>query len=99
MKRNSRTLIATAAIAGLLTGAAVTSLRAADSDSSAKPGKNAEGKKMPKPHDCSGQNDCKGLGGCKTEKNSCKFMNACKGQGGCHLTQKDIDKKFGKKSS
>ena len=34
-------------------------------------------------HACKGKNDCKGQGGCKTDKNSCKGQNACKGQGGC----------------
>jgi hypothetical protein len=34
-------------------------------------------------HDCKGQNACKGLGTCKTDKNACAGMNACKGQGAC----------------
>jgi len=34
-------------------------------------------------HACKGQNTCKGLGGCKTDKHACKGQNACKGQGGC----------------
>jgi hypothetical protein len=34
-------------------------------------------------HACKGQNACKGLGGCKTDKNACKGQNSCKGQGGC----------------
>lgn len=32
---------------------------------------------------CKGQNDCKGKGGCKTDKHECKGHNDCKGQGGC----------------
>jgi hypothetical protein len=35
---------------------------------------------------CNGQNDCKGLGGCKTGSNECKGMNECKGKGGCALS-------------
>lgn len=35
---------------------------------------------------CAGQNVCKGLGGCKTDKHACKGMNDCKGQGGCHIS-------------
>ncbi len=54
------------------------------------PGKAAT-KKMPKVHDCSGDNECKGLGGCKTDDHGCKFKNACKGKGGCALTKEDIE--------
>jgi hypothetical protein len=32
---------------------------------------------------CAGQNECKGLGGCKTDKHACAGQNDCKGQGGC----------------
>jgi hypothetical protein len=32
---------------------------------------------------CAGKNECKGKGGCKTDKNACKGMNTCKGRGGC----------------
>ena len=36
---------------------------------------------------CKGQNDCKGIGGCKVEgEHACKGMNDCKGKGGCHIT-------------
>ena len=34
-------------------------------------------------HACAGQNQCKGMGGCKTPSNACKGMNDCKGKGGC----------------
>lgn len=34
-------------------------------------------------HGCKGQNECKGRGGCKTDKHACKGQNECKGQGGC----------------
>ena len=34
---------------------------------------------------CSGKNDCKGKGGCKTDKNECKGKNDCKGKGGCNM--------------
>jgi hypothetical protein len=88
MKNTNRTIIVTAAIAGLLGGAAIQRGYAADND--AKPGKEAPAKKSPKVQDCSGNNDCKGLGGCKTGDNGCKFKNSCKGKGGCHITKKDI---------
>ncbi len=32
---------------------------------------------------CAGKNECKGLGGCKTDKTSCSGKNDCKGLGGC----------------
>jgi hypothetical protein len=37
-------------------------------------------------HACKGQNDCKGQGGCGTDKHACKGQNACKGQGGCKMS-------------
>jgi hypothetical protein len=95
MKNVSRKVLV-AAMAGLLSGAAVRQGYADGTNSTAStktntaPGKAAPAKKMPKVHDCSGDNDCKGLGGCKTDDNSCKFKNACKGKGGCALTKKDI---------
>ena len=91
MKRTTRTLIVTAAITGLLSGAAVRQTRADDStNKSAAAGKEAPAKKSPKVQDCSGTNDCKGLGGCKTGDHGCKFKNDCKGKGGCSITAKDI---------
>ncbi len=89
MKRTTRTMIAAAAISGLLSGAAINQSYAADQDG--KPGKAAPAKKIPKVQDCGGQNDCKGLGGCKTGDNGCKFKNSCKGKGGCKITKKDIE--------
>ena len=77
-----------AALSGLISGSVIQQGRA-DTTNSA-PGKVAPVKKMPKVQGCAGQNDCKGLGGCKTDANSCKFKNACKGKGGCELTEKDI---------
>jgi len=95
MKRTTRTLITTVAITGLLNGVAIHQARARDDagsnqSSATAPGKAA--KKVPKVHDCSGQNDCKGLGGCKTDAHACKFKNDCKGKGGCSLTKEDIKK-------
>jgi hypothetical protein len=93
MKNVSRKVLA-AAMAGLLSGAAVRQSYAAGTNTTAStniaPGKVAPAKKMPKVHDCAGDNECKALGGCKTDDHSCKFKNACKGKGGCALTKKDI---------
>lgn len=33
-----------------------------------------------------GQNSCKGMGGCKTTQHTCAGLNACKGQGGPRIT-------------
>lgn len=89
MKNSSRKILAAAAFAGLLSGAAIQQGRA-DSQTNAAPGKVAPVKKEPKVHDCAGQNDCKGIGGCKTADHDCKFKNACKGKGGCEITKADI---------
>jgi hypothetical protein len=88
MKRTSRTLMMAAAMSGLISGAAVQ--QGYGDPTNAVPGKVAPVKKVPKAHDCAGQNDCKGIGGCKTDAHACKFKNACKGKGGCEISQKDI---------
>jgi len=94
MKNVSRKVLAAAAMAGLLSGAAVRQSYADGMNTAAKtntaPGKAAPAKKSPKVQDCSGMNDCKGLGGCKTSEHECKFKNACKGKGGCEITKQDI---------
>ena len=90
MKKSTRTIITSAAIAGLLSGVAVNRSIARDDATNTAPGKVAPAKKAPTVHDCSGQNDCKGIGGCKTDAHACKFKNDCKGKGGCSLTDKDI---------
>ena len=95
MKNVSRKVLV-ATMAGLLSGAAVRQGYADGTNTTAgtttntAPGKVAPAKKMPKVHDCAGDNECKGLGGCKTDVHSCKFVNACKGKGGCALTKEDI---------
>jgi hypothetical protein len=88
MKKTSRKILA-AAIAGLLSGAALQQSHA-DPATNGLPGKVAPVKKAPKVHDCAGLNDCKGIGGCKTDAHDCKFKNACKGKGGCEISEKDI---------
>jgi len=90
MKRTPRTLLVAAAITGLLNGAAVNHVRADDSSTNnVSPGKPA--KAEPTVHGCSGMNDCKGTGGCKSSDKGCKFLNSCKGKGGCEITAKDIE--------
>jgi hypothetical protein len=99
MKNNSRKVLVTAAIAGLLNGAALQHSRADATNTppstnavpgQAALGKAASSKKMPKLQGCAGENDCKGLGGCKSGDHGCKFKNSCKGKGGCEITAQDI---------
>jgi hypothetical protein len=88
MKQTSRTLIVAAAMTGLIAGSTLPEGRGQSTN--AVPGKVAPSKKAPKLHDCAGQNDCKGIGGCKNDAHACKFKNSCKGKGGCEIKQKDI---------
>jgi len=44
---------------------------------------------------CSGVNDCKGKGGCKSATNDCKGKNECKGKGWVSMSKKDCDAKGG----
>ena len=89
MTKSKKSLIATAALAGLLAGAATT-IQA----SNLLPGPNAafhargqsqdqDANKVKEKHACKGQNSCKGKGGCKSSDNGCKGKNDCKGKGGC----------------
>ena len=81
---NHKTLLAGAAIAGLMTGTGAR-LHAAQT--------NAYGAQFMPPgaladdtsdkHSCKGKNACKGKGGCKNGDNGCKGQNSCKGKGGC----------------
>lgn len=80
-----------AAICGLMSGVAIHQSRA-DTSTNAAPGQAAPLQKEPKVSGCAGQNDCKGIGGCKTDAHACKFLNPCKGKGGCEVTDKDVQK-------
>jgi hypothetical protein len=83
-QNTAKVLFASAAMAGLLGGAAVR-LQAAQSGSSTttlSAGQLADDSSTAK-HGCKGKNDCKGQGGCKSSANGCKAKNDCKGKGGC----------------
>jgi hypothetical protein len=88
MKNARKTFLATAAISGLLSGIQLHQARGAETNAPAA-GQQAVAA-IPKIHACSGVNDCKGTGGCKTAEHSCKFLNSCKGKGGCEITAEDI---------
>jgi hypothetical protein len=81
----SKTLLAGAAIAGLLSGGLNAQLHAATiiaKNSPPSAGILADEKKG-ETHDCAGKNSCKGKGGCKSGDNGCAGKNSCKGKGGC----------------
>jgi len=86
MTKTTKTLIASAAFAGLLAGTAPV-VQASNLLSGAKSSFSAQDKKDDtKPaekHACKGKNSCKGKGGCKSSDNGCKGKNSCKGKGGC----------------
>ena len=93
MKPSATTLLAGAALAGLLSGSvaqAATSTTTGKTSASAGTFADAKGEKDK--HDCAGKNTCKGKGGCKTGDNGCKGKNSCKGKGGC-ATDGSHDKK------
>jgi hypothetical protein len=79
-----KTMIAGAAIAGLMSGSFAVTAHAVQSSSKAGVSLMGDKKKDAKDkHACKGQNSCKGKGGCKTADNDCKGKNSCKGKGGC----------------
>jgi len=82
MSRTARTLVISAAMAGLLAGAMVhTGCSTSKEESGMSSGSTAVEK-----HDCKGQNSCKGKGGCKTGDMGCSGKNSCKGKGGCKVS-------------
>ena len=80
MSRTARTLVITAAMAGMLAGTLGTIGCSSSSDS----GTSAASSSVDK-HDCKGLNSCKGKGGCNTGDMGCKGKNSCKGKGGCKV--------------
>ncbi len=81
----SKSLLAGAAIAGLISGGLTAQLHAATNVTKVAnqtAGVLADEKKG-ETHDCAGKNTCKGKGGCKTGDNGCAGKNSCKGKGGC----------------
>jgi hypothetical protein len=78
----TKTLIAGAAVAGLMTGSMAVRAYAAGEPTPAGVSLQTMGEKSGT-HACKGQNACKGQGGCKSGDNGCKGKNSCKGKGGC----------------
>jgi hypothetical protein len=83
---SKKTLIAGAALAGLLTG--TTAAFAASSKAPTNAGTNVQAADKGE-HTCKGKNACKGEGGCKTGDMGCKGKNTCKGKGGCSTMKKE----------
>ena len=85
--RTAKTLIVSAAMAGLVAGTVITITGCSNSDSN-KAGASADtsaSDSASAKHDCKGLNSCKGTGGCKTSDQGCKGKNSCKGKGGCKV--------------
>jgi hypothetical protein len=86
-KHTSKTILAGAALAGLLSAGLINTAGAAvviKSDrSSVSAGVLADDKG--ETHECKGHNSCKGKGGCKSGENGCAGKNTCKGKGGCAM--------------
>jgi len=82
--KTTKTLIAGAAVAGLMAGSLAVRAYAASEPTQAGVSLQtmAEAEKG-KAHACKGQNACKGQGGCKSGDAGCKGKNSCKGKGGC----------------
>ena len=91
MRRITKAVLASAALAGIITGAA-TRVHAApvattkDGKALSSFGKMDDQGDKGK-HECKGKNTCKGQGGCQSGDNGCKGKNSCKGKGGCNTAQ------------
>ena len=84
MTRTARTLIISAAMAGLVAGTMATVGCKSSTDDSGKAAASSDASAAK--HDCKGMNSCKGQGGCNTGDMGCKSKNSCKGKGGCKVT-------------
>jgi hypothetical protein len=97
MSNSMKALLASAALAGLLTGTSAklhaqtldqnqdAGVKAVQQDNSGTADNQDQKDKKDKTekHACKGHNSCKGKGGCKAGDNGCKGKNSCKGKGGC----------------
>jgi len=86
----TKTLLAGAALAGIITGGFATKVNAASNSapqlkSAAVDAGVLADKEKGETHDCAGKNSCKGKGGCKSGDAGCAGKNSCKGKGGCAM--------------
>lgn len=94
VRNRRRSILAGAAMAGLLAGAFPGHVQAVgvSRDGPGKIIRQMEGGKEScasksacnGKHYCKGRNDCKGQGGCKSGDNGCQGKNSCQGKGGCN---------------
>jgi hypothetical protein len=83
---NTKTMLATVALTGLMAGAAARVQASTGGTCPTGTCSMAKGQTVADDgdkHSCKGQNSCKGQGGCKTGDAGCKGKNTCKGKGGC----------------
>lgn len=78
----TKSVLAAAALAGLLMGVGCSSSSTTGSTSSAM-------------GECHGINSCKGTGACGGEGHSCAGQNKCKGQGWLKMSKTDCESKKG----
>jgi hypothetical protein len=78
----TKTLIAGAAVAGLMAGSMAARAYAAGEPNPAGVSLRTMAD-TGSTHACKGQNGCKGQGGCNSGDQGCKGKNTCKGKGGC----------------
>jgi hypothetical protein len=76
---STKTLLAGAAVAGLMTGSIGVRTFAAGERTPA----GVLLQTMVEKHACKGKNSCRGQGGCQPGDQGCKGRNTCKGKGGC----------------
>ncbi len=83
----SKTLLAGAALAGILSGGFVNTASAVLASNSGRASLTAGvlADEKGETHECKGHNSCKGKGGCKAGDNGCAGKNTCKGKGGCGM--------------
>jgi hypothetical protein len=95
----TKTLLAGAALAGIITGGFAARTHAAVNGAPQFKSTQADAgvladKEKGETHDCAGKNSCKGKGGCKSGDNGCAGKNSCKGKGGCAVKDgKPVHKK------
>ena len=81
--KHTKSILAGAAIAGLLSGGFVKAAQTSQLDKGSVSAGVLADEKKGDTHECKGHNSCKGKGGCKTGDNGCAGKNSCKGKGGC----------------
>jgi hypothetical protein len=90
--QTTKSLLAGAALAGIISGGLLSSATAVSSggafqfgntEAGINAGVLADDKNKCETHDCGGKNSCKGKGGCKSGDKGCQGKNTCKGKGGC----------------